>query len=157
MVAQDEQAPLAPHAWSCQPFATLMSTPINRLLVAAAQNEPSASDDRPIVLRKLLRTIYTYLGNDLAVARGDRALRDFLAYQANRFNEHRDKGGRAATCSVRVSQPVQAKGDERSVHRFGSNRGSLLRGRIARGAAMSPCVCRASANDRDSTWWEVAG
>jgi hypothetical protein len=46
------------------------------------QNEPSVSDDRPIVLRKLLRTIYTYLGDDFAVARGDRALRDFLAYQA---------------------------------------------------------------------------
>src|SRR5688500_8133054 len=36
MVTQDEQAPLAPRAWSCQPFATLMSMPINRLLVAAA-------------------------------------------------------------------------------------------------------------------------
>ena len=46
------------------------------------QNEPSASDDRPIVLRKILRTIYIYLGDNFAIARGDRALRDFLAYQA---------------------------------------------------------------------------
>jgi alkylhydroperoxidase/carboxymuconolactone decarboxylase family protein YurZ len=46
------------------------------------QNEPSASDDRPIVLRKLLRTIYMFLGDNFAVERGDRALRDFLAYQA---------------------------------------------------------------------------
>src|SRR6187200_1583134 len=28
--------PLAPHGWSCQPFATLMSTRINSLLVTAA-------------------------------------------------------------------------------------------------------------------------
>jgi hypothetical protein len=48
------------------------------------QNEPSASDDRPVVLKKLLRTIYTYLDvSDFAVEQhGDRALRDFLAYQA---------------------------------------------------------------------------
>jgi hypothetical protein len=47
------------------------------------QNEPSASDDRPILLSKLLRTVYTYIDvDDFAVERGDRALRDFLAYQA---------------------------------------------------------------------------
>jgi hypothetical protein len=47
------------------------------------QYEPSASDDRPILLRKLLRTVYRAMDvDDFAVARVDRGLRHFLAYQA---------------------------------------------------------------------------
>jgi hypothetical protein len=112
MVTQDEQAPLAPRAWSCQPFATLMSTPITRLLVtvAAAVALSGGLFAQPAIVAT----------NTQLTAQRQQAIAelesDRFKQRDPRFDEQRNESGRATTCTVRASQPVPAKGDERSVH-----------------------------------------